>query len=431
MPVQKNTAMRRFLWSIVLSVGAGSAMAEDAWVHGSWVNLRSAPSTSAPIKAQLTTNTKIAVTARTGDWCAARAVAPALDGFVHCSFIGATPLKLAEAKDNPARLFWIAPSVGRLVAYGALLRAGDEYKRMYAALQPGETARISPLPEFDAAKRLMNVGIVPKVESELNRGAPVDPEQMEYYRLLKPSAIKSSYFKQHGDVVLPSEADADGLAAVSRSSVSVTVTAPPVGFVARHEGPEISGISGFGDVGEAEIRFTPSVLMYSLLPNGLLSGDVLMAQKLVGAHDGYGESCGMQYTGKSIGSPTSGGYASLTVKPAAGFTRPPESMLLMASFVTAKPLAMKKLTIRSRAVRVPNVQRPANAEAPESALMAVTPKVVLHEVDFDGDKVADMLIWDAPSIGSMSGGFNLRRTWYLNIDGRWYAAGGMDDQECT
>jgi hypothetical protein len=140
----------------------------------------------------------------------------------------------------------------------------------------------------------------------------------------------------------------------------------------------------------------------------------------------------MTYMGGGIGLPTSFSEKWLDMKPAAGFPPLPESMLLMASFVTAKPLAKKKLSIKSRAARVPNLQKPKdNGNGQETSISMAIPKVVLHEVGFDGDGVADMLIWDAPSIGSMSGGFNLRRAWYLNIDGKWYPAGGMDDQECT
>jgi hypothetical protein len=107
-------------------------------------------------------------------------------------------------------------------------------------------------------------------------------------------------------------------------------------------------------------------------------------------------------------------------------------MLPMASFVMAKPLDKGKLSIKSLAARVPNLQKPKETGiGQEASLPFAIPKVVLHEVDFDGDGVADMLVWDAPSIGGMSGAFNLRRAWYLNIAGKWYAAGAMDEQECT
>lgn len=427
----KKTQVLRGVLAVTMTLGCTLVMAQEAWVQGSWVNLRSAAGPTAGVKAQLTTNTPVQVTARQGDWCAVRIASPASEGYVLCSLIGSAPLTLAKAAEQPGRAFWIAPSVRRLMAYGAQLRTGAAYNRMYNKLQAGEKAAIQPLPEFDAAKRLMAAGVIPRADAEINRGDPVTPEAMEFFALLKPAPIKSSFFKAHGDIVLRSEGSADSLAAVAQSKVSIKVTAPPEGYVNRHEGPEISGISGFGDVGEMELHFAPAILVYSLLPNGLLGGAHL-SKHTPASHSEYGEGCGMTYMGGGIGLPMNSSGDSLVMKPAVGFPPLPDSMLLMASFVTAKPLDKRKLSIKSRAARVPNLQRPKdNGNGQESSIRLAISKVVLHEVDFDRDGVADMLIWDAPSIGSMSGGFNLRRAWYLNIDGKWYPAGGMDDQECT
>lgn len=419
-------------FALVACVSSGFVGAQDAWVHGSWVNLRSAVGSTASVKVQLTTNTPVQVIAREGEWCAVRVAATAADGYLHCSFLGAEPLTLIKAKDQPGRQFWIAPSVERLIAYGALLRAGPAYQRMYEKLKEGEAARIQPWPEFEAAKRVMAAGVQPNVATEMDRGSEVNPEAMEFYKLLKPVPIKPSFFKTHGDIVLMAEASGDRLSAVTQSKVSVKVTAPPQGYVMRHEGPEISGISGFGDVGDVELTFTPSMLVYSLMPNGLLAGAHMSKQSLPGTPE-YGASCGQTYGGGGVGLPTGANTDLLGMTPAAGFPRMPETSMPMASFVTAKPLTTKKLTIKSRAARVPDLQKAGRHGFgwDSSSLPMGTPKVVLHEVDFDGDGGADMLIWDAPSIGSMSGGLNLRRAWYVNINGRWYTAGVMDDQECT
>ena len=107
-----------------------------------------------------------------------------------------------------------------------------------------------------------------------------------------------------------------------------------------------------------------------------------------------------------------------------------KSVLSMAAFVTAQPLLKKKVMIRSRAARIPDFKAPEGSDRTQSNPMDVA-KVILHEVDLDGDDVADILIWDMPSIGDMSGALNLKREWYLNVDGQWYSAGGMDEQECT
>ena len=433
MTFSKNRRVHRGLLAIAMSLGCTFVMAQEAWVLGSWVNLRSAAAATAGIKAQLTTNTPVQMMERQGDWCAVRVASIASEGYILCSLIGSEPLTLAKAVDQPARAFWIAPSVRRLVAYGGLLRTGAAYNRMYKKLQDGEKAVIQPLPEFDAAKRLMTAGVIPNVDAEINRLEPVAPEAMEFFALLKPAPIKGSFFKAHGDIVLRSEGSADSLAAVALSKLSMKVTAPPEGYTNRHEGPEISGISGFGDVGKIELNFSPRVLVYSLLPNGLLGGAYL-SKHAPASHPEYGDWCGMTYMGGGIGAPMNSAGESLVLElaPAAGFPPVPDSMLPMASFVTAKPLDKRKLSIKSRAARVPNHQIPKETGIEQKASIPFAiPKVVLHEVDFDGDGVADMLVWDAPSIGGMSGAFNLRRAWYLNIAGKWYTAGAMDEQECT
>jgi hypothetical protein len=368
-----------------------------------------------------------------------------LSGYVHCSLIGTEPLTLAQvaqAKNQAGRAFWIAPSVKRLIDYGASLRSGPAYERMYSKLQDGEVARIPSSPEFEAAKRWMAAGVVPRVADEIKRGPEVPPERMAFFSLLAPKPIKRSLFNTQGDVVLLAEGNADMLAAVANSKLSVKMTAPPKGYVARHEGPEISGISGFGDMGDIELSFAPAVQVYTLLPNGLLAGAGLSKQRMAGTPE-YGAWCGMQYrTGGDVGG--LGGIGGLSgyddnrqrgldLKPTAGFPKWPESTLAMVMLVTAQPLNAKKFTIKSRMARVPEALLPPRdrQEQTPNTLAIVLPKVVLHEVDLDNDGVNDLLIWDTPSIGSMSGGFNLQRAWYVNIDGRWYAAGMMDDQECT
>lgn len=426
----------QFLVSLLACTQAVAlATPQAGWVQGSWVNLRSAPASSASVKAQLTTNTALQITAKDGDWCAVRVANPPAEGYVNCSLLASEPLTLFKAKDQPGRAFWIAPSVQRLVAYGVLLRAGPAYKRMYDKLQDGEVAHIPPLPEFDAAKRLMAKGVIPAVENEVNRINAVPVNDMPYANLIRPTSIKPSLFRAHSDVLTMAEASADSLAAVAKSKITVKPTVAPTGYVMRHEGPEISGISGFGDIGDMELHFSPNILVYYLLPNGLLSAATLSKQTVAGTPE-YGANCGITFSGGGLGSPVSVGGGDLTMRPVGDFARLPESMMPMAAFVTARPLSVKKLLIKSRAARLFTADLfktdPLwkDRESP-SQLLALTAKVVLHEVDVDGDGVPDMLIWDLPSLGSMSGAVNLSRAWYLNIGGHWYATGAMYEEECT
>ena len=424
------TMARKRAWlACFLVLSQAGFAAEKAWIHGSWVNLRAAPKASAQVRTQLTTNTEVALLERGEAWCAVKAPS-GVEGYMLCSLLGAEPLSLQQATNNPARAFWIAPSVGRLIEYGSLLRTGPAYQRMYSKLQDGQIAHFPSLPEFERAKRAMEAGVTPRISAELDRGSPIEVGRMNYASLITPRRIKPSLFRHHGDVALASEGDADVLAAVTSVRIAVKVVAPPTGYVARHEGPEISGISGFGDIGEAELQFSPPMLMYFLLPNGLLSASRLSKQTGVGTPAEF--PCGTHFTGpRSIDIPLGEfTWNTLELKPAEGFPTMRKSVLAMAAFVTALPLSKKKAMIRSRAARIPDFKVPEGRDGPRPRPMDVA-KVVLHEVDLNGDDVADIMIWDTPSIGDMSGALNLKREWHLNIEGQWYSAGGMDEQECT
>lgn len=405
---------------LTLPIGA---QAEQAFVHGSWVNLRAAPAANAAVRTQLTTNTKVELVKRQDAWCSVK-LASGMEGFLPCNLIGAAPLTLEQAAGNPGRAFWIAPSVDRLIAYGDLLRTGATYKRMLADLKDDEVARIPPLAEFDAAKSRIRAGLVPEVDAEVLLAAPVKPEEMKYAKALRPKPIRPSLFKARTDVILASEGEAASVAAVAGSRLALNVVAPPKGYILRHEGPELSGITGFGDVGEAELQFNPPLTVYSILNGGLVAAAQVPKQRQVGLP---GEAnCGKYYTGRSFGTPLWNDQEKWPTTPIKGFAKWNETTEPLVSFVTAKPFAARKVKIVSRLARITDFVDRNSTDAPKGPA-----KVVLHEIDLDNDGVADLLVWEEPSFGALSGEFNVARSWYVNIKGSWFAAGAMDDQECT
>ena len=432
-------ALRFFCLNIMLAIlciVSPSALAEEGFVHGSWVNLRASPTTTASIRGQLTTNTKLVVVARQESWCSVKTPG-GLEGFLACDLLGPAPLTLEQAAGHPGRAFWIAPSVGRFISYGSLLRSGAAYKRMFASLKDGEEARIPPLPEFSAAKRLMQAGVIPQVSAEVVRGEPVNPGQMEYAKALQPKPIKPSLFRAHADVVLTSEGDADSVAAVSGTRVALKVVAPPLAHSAQHYAPDVTGITGFGDIGEAELLFNPPITVYSVLPRGLVAAAHVAKERRVGLPRESGD-CGKHYTGKrSFGSILEGErgneYERWPSTPLKDYAKRNATLDPLASFVTAKPFVARKVKIVSRLAKITNFidPRPVDPNDTSRQKLPDSAKVVLHEIDLDGDDVADILLWELPSIGSMSGTFNVARSWFLNINGSWFAAGGMDDGECT
>lgn len=293
------TARRRFLVAVLLSATAAQAQTGAHFVHGSWVNVREAGANTARAIEQLATNTPVEVTAQQGDWCAVRFGA-GKTGFVPCNLLGAKPLTLAEAGSNAARAFWVAPSPNRLAAYGLSLTPPPALRLevLKKTLQAGETVRFPPVAEFEAAKKLMKAGVKLDPLLEIARRKPSDPlAELKGYNL-RPAPIRPSLFRAHDSVALVSEQEADGLAAVADSRVSLTPNGPPVGWYSRHMGPEIEGVTGFWDVGRAVLAFEPAMTLYSVAANGLVGAANVRA--LAFAVGGEGHYCGARYLGKSF-----------------------------------------------------------------------------------------------------------------------------------
>ena len=101
--------MKAAAFVLAALVGTAQAQTGPHFIHGSLVNVRDAGAATALAVEQLTTNTPVDVTARQGGWCALRYGA-GKTGFVSCNLLGPKPLTLAEAGNNSARAFWVAPS---------------------------------------------------------------------------------------------------------------------------------------------------------------------------------------------------------------------------------------------------------------------------------------------------------------------------------
>jgi hypothetical protein len=408
------------LLATALLTALASAHASPIWVKGSWVNLRAAGNPAAAVLTQLPTNTALELQGRDKEWCRVK-TDKGVQGQIQCDLLADAPMTLTQAQGQSARAFWIAPSIGRLMKYGELLRSGPAYKSLYAKLQYGDVAKIAPMPEFDAAKRLMQAGVIPKVENEIARGKALQIKDMEYGALLQPRPIKHSLFRKHADVLLDSEGTEDAFAALTQTRIKLQIVGPPKGIYAMHMGPEIDNITGFGDVGQANAIFEPPLTLYALARNGLISTDRV---RLRSDLDIRGETyCGSHFT-------SSNSLINLKLKSQddypLGFNGTPP----LARFSLAAALPARKAKIFSRVAKVPPAMlKPEPGEqSPEPNAPA---KVVMHEIDLDGDGVADILLWEKPILGGMSNAFIISRAWYLNINGEWFEAGGYDEQECT
>lgn len=417
---------------------AGAAQAQTGLhvIHGSWVNVREAAAGTARAVEQLTTNTPVDVTARQGDWCALRYGA-GKTGFVACNLLGPKPLTLAEAGGNAARAFWVAPSPNRLAAYGQSLPVPPALKLdvLKKTLQYGDTVRFPPVAEFEAAKKLMKAGVKLDPALEVTRAEPVDPLLALKGYKLRPAAIKPSLFRTHDSVALVSEQDADGLAAVAGSRVSLAPAGLPTAWFSRHGGPEIEGLTGFWDVGHAVLSFEPAMTLYAVAANGLVGAAAVRALPFdVG---GEGHYCGPRYLGKSL---AVGGVATLTYTSEQGTDialqrgypalRDGSEVLVTLAVPRDKPLR-QSAKVRTQSEPVKGLKGYDRQSEPRAA-PAVAPRAVLREIDLDGDGVADVLQIETPLyIGEISVDVVYRRVWFVNINGRWFPAGEWEDQDCT
>lgn len=430
------------------ALGQGVAAAKQRYVQGSWVNLRESAQSSARIVAQVPANTALQQLTERDGWCAvlyagdARLgppLAEPVQAHIACNLLADQPLTLAQAGKDAARAFWVAPSPNRLRAYGnALPRPPALQLPALAKSHAHEMPVQYPTrAEWDAAKKLMRAGVVLRPEQEIDRGRPVNPlddlklaTRPEYDNIpavaplaTKPTlpAIAPSYFRSHTSVALLHETDADGLAAVAGTRISVIPTGVPVGRFNRHSGPEIEYITGFWDVGTADQAFAPALTIYAITHQGLVGAHTVRQRYWdISNEDHY---CGGHYPGRGFNDPGE------EAQPLRGYAKLSDSAQVLTRLVLPAKLAPDAVKVKTRRYATSWMQ-PADPPIRDKPQRKNT-AVLVHEIDVDRDGVADILRIDTPSPGGMSFEPIFDWRWYVNINGQWFRAGYWVDQECT
>ena len=428
--------------------GQGVAAAKQRYVQGSWVNLRESAQSSARIVAQVPANAVLQQLTERDGWCAvlyagdARLGPPLpepLQAHVACNLLTDQPLTLAQAGKDAARAFWVAPSPNRLRAYGnALPRPPALQLPALAKSHAHEMPVQYPArAEWDAAKKLMRAGVVLRPEQEIDRGRPVNPlddlklaTRPEYDNIpavaplaTKPTlpAIAPSYFRSHTSVALLHETDADGLAAVAGTRISVVPTGVPVGRFNRHSGPEIEYITGFWDVGTADQAFAAALTIYAITHQGLVGAHSVRQRYWdISNEDHY---CGGHYPGRGFNDPGE------EAQPVRGYAKLSDSAQVLTRLVLPATLAPDAVKVKTRRYATSWMQ-PADPPIRDKPQRKNT-AVLVHEIDVDRDGVVDILRIDTPSPGGMSFEPIFDWRWYVNINGQWFRAGYWVDQECT
>ncbi|RZJ11501.1 MAG: SH3 domain-containing protein [Rubrivivax sp.] len=431
-----ESGMRALAFALAAVVGTAQAQTGPHFIHGSWVNVRESADVAGRVVDQVVTNTPVEVQARQGTWCQLR-YGTGKAGFVACNLLGPKPLTLAEAGSNAARAFWVAPSPNRLAGYGQSLTPPPALRleTLTKTLQAGEAVRFPPVAEFDAAKKLLNAGVLLDPALEISRGKPADPAAALKGYALRPAPIRPSLFRAQASVALVSEQDADGIAAVAGSRVRLTPAGPPTGWFSRHNGPEIEGVTGFWDVGHALLSFDPPMTVYSVAANGLVGA--ASVRSLPFDVGGPGHYCGAHYVGRSL--PEGVSVAPVAYKSEEGadialqrgypVLSDGSEVLVTLTVPHGKPL-LPSAKVRTQSQPVKKLMLSDGKTAADASTLA--PKAVLREIDLDGDGVADVLQLETPLYaGEVSAAVVYQRVWFVNIDGQWFAAGTWVDEDCT
>ncbi len=424
------------------------APAKLRYVQGSWVNLRESAQSQARVVAQVPANTVLQQLTERDGWCAvlyagdARLGPPLpepLQAHVACNLLADQPLTLAQAGKDAARAFWVAPSANRMRAYGNALPRPPELQ--LAALiksHPPEMPVQYPLrAEWEAAKKLMRAGVPLRPEQEIDRGRPVNP--LDNVKLAtsardnipavaplasKPvlPALSPSYFRNHASVALLHETGADGLTAVAGARISVIPTKAPYGSFNRHNGPEIEFVTGFWDVGEANLAFAPALTLYAITHQGLVGARTLGRRYWdISNADHY---CGGHYPGKGFDDPRNDETTAVR-----GYAKVSESAEVLVRLMLPGKLPPDAVKVKTRRYAT-SWMMPADPPIRDKPQRKNT-AVLVHEIDVDRDGITDILRIDTPSPGGMSFEPIFEWRWYLNINGQWFPAGHWVDQECT
>lgn len=145
------------------------------YIQGSWVNIRSGPTSDAPVSDHLVVNTKVRLIDdySRSDYCEVEWEQK--HGFVSCKLLGTKPIPIEEVgghytlsdgepnpKSSPLRAFWIDPSIDWLWRAGEYFEqntsTGASKHSDHEATAQRKPSR-PPIPEFDAMKAHLHQGI--------------------------------------------------------------------------------------------------------------------------------------------------------------------------------------------------------------------------------------------------------------------------------
>ena len=448
LPFKMTTLMTMLRTAFVLYLALqlpGHALATEKtrWVHGSWVNLRAAPSTKADAIDRLVVNTEITLQSTQGDWCEITTNDKSFRGFLGCKFLGDKPLTLAdlgpdEYRANAPRAFWLAPSARRLMAAGVHFRntllterqrEREEFR--YENNEPFDLNKQPgiiryPAPEFEAMKDLVKKGVIADQENRpgsvkwtdviqqlpndntgsfQSQGLSLYGYELSLARFATPKPVGPSLFKRTTDLATRSST-VENLSAQFGIIERLRILGGPKWVHFRHDDPRVAG---FWDMGSFELTLEKPVFEYVIGRQGLAAAarwDNATEKHSIDADEGCSE-------GMSL--------AMRATAPVPGYPKVKDPLLWI---VTPDPLPYKKVSIKRSAKRLP----PPATDKPDWQEYSLE-LIVIHEIDLDNDGIADLSVWEgmSPRFGSEVA----TRLVLANIAGEWHLIEANSYTECT
>lgn len=430
---------------IVLSAHAQTAdTSTELYVQASRINVRAQGVANAAIVGHLTTNAKVRVLAKQGEWCEVESPSSPR-GHTACSLLGAAPLTLTQVEqkladqnlppkerlDWSSRAFWIAPSLQRWATVGEAMTGA----LLSQEVQQQELSQMKPMrpkvAEFEAMKQLLAQGILaryaftmpswtsPNVVAAQARAALPKVSPSFFKRGETPFVVPTSPFglgNAHASVFSLADALSAGKNVAiklrilgpayyahnrSQAPLHLALLAPPwpakvmpdasSGLIHVDTGYE--AILGVWDVGQLSIAFAKVATLHGVTRQGKFSG--------LGIRELNTDFA----TGACMG-----GDLVYTAHPVQGSPRWGNEVVSWAGKAPSGAAA----TVRSR----------------QFEGQTIYDKLVIHDIDVNGDGIADFSTWQGRYVPQVSaeGYWNAV---FVNVDGKWVLASQEEDADCT
>ncbi|MDF3032022.1 MAG: hypothetical protein K0R03_2580 [Moraxellaceae bacterium] len=429
----KKLNPKQFLGIAIAALAAATVQAADVpvrqWVSPAWQAVQAGPSAKDKLVTHWPANTEVTLQKKSGDWCQAGTATHT--GFVPCRSLHGTPLTLEElgrlrqsehSAELYQRMFWAAPSVHYFVEVANLLN--------YSALSAQQTAQQQSqrkplrfvLPQFEAMKRRLGQGLLPRFEYVTKRFdaytlAPLNPAaegwefsetQLFLKTFMKPGILppaKPSLFKEHADVLPYYGETTDALIAFTRKPATITFGGKPEWVDGHHD----SGVEGLWDIGWLKVQYASPVPLLSISYAGLVEARLVEGEQVGGnIIDGMCEEGFPELSeGKLVPD-----YPRVNDRLVA-FYLPTLPDVKKVDVLTRK----KQVVLRSGRYGEPGDTRPRD--------------VLIRSIDLDKDLAADIAVLEIPTEGAVSGQIRPDRHFFLNIAGRWWFTGVESYGECT